>query len=158
MDAKPGTFKATILLESLADTASLAARIAAGIGSGDAVTLEGDLGAGKTALARAILRSLGVQENVPSPTFTLVQQYETPRFPVFHYDLYRIEDASELAELALDEALTEGVALIEWPDRMPSMPESALRVHLELMNDGGRRADIAGPARWAEFFAGGLHA
>src|ERR1700744_168696 len=84
---------------------------------GDAVALEGDLGAGKTTLARAILRALGVTEDVPSPTFTLVQVYETPRLTVRHYDLYRIENASEMNELGLDDALEEGAALIEWPER-----------------------------------------
>jgi len=146
-------FTTRVTLDSLNATRALAGRIASGLCNGTAVALEGDLGAGKTALARGILEALGVTEAVPSPSFTLVQIYETPRFPVFHYDLYRIEKPDELRELALDDALTEGVALIEWPERLEQWPEDALRVRLAIMNEGVRRADISGPARWAEFLA-----
>jgi tRNA threonylcarbamoyl adenosine modification protein YjeE len=128
----------------------LGARIAASLAAGDAVALEGDLGAGKTTLARAILKALGVEGAVPSPTFTLVQCYETAKFPVRHYDLYRIERAEELEELGLDEALEEGAALIEWPERA-RMPEDALHVTLTIEGDG-RAAEISGPARWAQTF------
>ena len=155
MSATAGSFGVVLELRTLAETAGLAARIAAGLEPGEAVALQGDLGAGKTELARAILRALGIREAVPSPTFTLVQAYETQRFPVFHYDLYRIEHASELEELALDDALTEGAVLIEWPDRMHSLPEGALRVRLELLGEGVRRAEISGPARWVKFFSDG---
>src|SRR5215831_18025447 len=91
-------FKQTIPLPDLVATRDLGTRIAASLGIGDVVALEGDLGAGKTTLARAILEALGVREEVPSPTFTLVQHYETPRLLVRHYDLYRIENASEVEE------------------------------------------------------------
>jgi tRNA threonylcarbamoyladenosine biosynthesis protein TsaE len=158
MSTKTGTFNVALNLASLGETGALATRIAAGLERGEAVALEGDLGAGKTALARSILRALGVSETVPSPTFTLVQQYETARFPVFHYDLYRIEDPSELAELALDDAMTEGVALIEWPERMRSLPESTLRIRLEIVGENVRRAEVSGPARWARYFAGEVDA
>ncbi len=130
-------------------TAWLGAQIAAGLGRGDAVGLEGDLGSGKTTLARAILRSLGVEETVPSPTFTLVQTYETKRLPIRHYDFYRIEDAAELDELGLDEALDEGAALIEWPERaLERLPPGMLHVKLGIDEGGTRRADISGPSRW----------
>ncbi|MGN6514452.1 MAG: tRNA (adenosine(37)-N6)-threonylcarbamoyltransferase complex ATPase subunit type 1 TsaE [Rhizomicrobium sp.] len=138
-------------LAGLPGTQTLGARIAAGLQVGDAVALEGDLGAGKTTLARAILESLGVTEDVPSPTFTLVQQYETPRLPVRHYDFYRIEEPSELNELGLDEALDEGAALIEWPETAPNaIPPDALHIKLTITGDRSRNAHIEGPSRWGE--------
>ncbi len=136
-------------LPDLAATQRFGARIAAGLKVGDAVALEGDLGAGKTTLARAILRSLGVTEDVPSPTFTLVQHYDTAHLIVRHYDLYRIESPSEMLELGLEDALNEGAALIEWPERALSfLPRDRLHVALALQ-DGTRRAKISGPSRWA---------
>ena len=151
-------FERTFALGDLAATDSLGARIAASLRVGDTVALEGDLGAGKTTLARAILRALGVTENVPSPTFTLVQTYETPRLAVRHYDLYRIENPAEVDELGLDEALDEGAALIEWPERAGTrLAQDALHVLLSLNRDD-RRARIAGPSRWANAFGELKHA
>lgn len=135
-------------LAGLAATQALGARIAAGLQAGDAVALEGDLGAGKTTLARAILEGLGVTEDVPSPTFTLVQQYETPKLAVRHYDFYRIEEPSEVNELGLDEALDEGAVLIEWPERAPNrIPADALHIYLSIAG-AGRMAHVEGPSRW----------
>lgn len=140
-------FHMTVALPDLAATASLGAAIAGQLAPGDAVLLRGDLGSGKTTLARAILTALGVDETVPSPTFTLVQAYETARFPVSHYDLYRLKRSSELDELGLEEALDDGAALIEWPERAEDrLPPDALSVHL--LTDKERRAALAGPARW----------
>ena len=144
-------FAGEIALDGTAATAAFGARIAAGLGVGDAVALEGDLGAGKTTLARAILRGLGVAEDVPSPTFTLVQHYETPRLAVRHYDFYRIETPRELDELGLDEALDEGAVLIEWPERAPErIPADALHIRLSVTGERARLAKIAGPARWRD--------
>jgi tRNA threonylcarbamoyladenosine biosynthesis protein TsaE len=141
-------FERNIALADLTATDRLGARIAAALHVGDAVALEGDLGAGKTTLARAILHALGVTEDVPSPTFTLVQYYETPKLPVRHYDLYRIENPAEVEELGLDEALDEGAALIEWPERaLAWLPRDRLHIAMSL-KDGTRRAKISGPARW----------
>ena len=146
-------FTSTRALPDLAATEALGAQIAAGLAPGDAVALEGDLGAGKTALARAILRALGVTDAVPSPTFTLVQHYETPQLRVSHYDLYRIEAPEELDELGLDEALSEGAALIEWPEHAAGrLPADSLQVRLEADGDTARVATLAGPARWQRFF------
>jgi tRNA threonylcarbamoyl adenosine modification protein YjeE len=130
-------------------TALLGNDLAAALRPGDVVALGGDLGAGKTTLARAIIRSLaGIPElEVPSPTFTVVQTYEA-RFPVAHFDLYRLASPSELEELGFDEAVAGGVVLIEWPDRAEDrLPPYAIRV--ELAEDGdGRMATIvaSGPA------------
>lgn len=144
-----------IKLGDLAATEALGARIAAGLAIGEAVALHGDLGAGKTTLARAILRALGVTENVPSPTFTLVQTYDTPGLAVRHYDLYRILNPRDIDELGLEEALEEGAVLIEWPERAGDrLPGEALHVVLTATGPGSRRADVAGPARWASLMTG----
>src|SRR5689334_289703 len=100
-----------------ADIGRLADEIAFLVQPGDTLCLEGDLGAGKTTFARALIRALLADpaHEVPSPTFTLVQAYECPRFEIAHFDLYRLGDPRELDELGLDAALMRGVALIEWP-------------------------------------------
>lgn len=143
------TFRAEMALPDMAATVLLAARIAPLLGAGDAVALWGDLGAGKTSLARAILRALGVTEEVPSPTFTLVQTYETPRLAVAHYDLYRLKAPRELDELGFREALEDGAALVEWPERAPDyLPDETLHLRLSLEGET-RRVKITGPERWA---------
>jgi hypothetical protein len=124
-------------------TARLGQDLALGLKPGDAVLLSGDLGAGKTTLARAMIRAMGDDDSVdvPSPTFTLVQHYET-RIPVAHFDLYRLGNGSELDELGFNEALGAGVAIVEWPERaLSAMPAAAIRIRLD--HDGeGRRATI----------------
>lgn len=110
---------------------------------GDCLALSGDLGAGKSALSRALIRAIGNDDEleVPSPTFTLVQSYDL-RIPVSHFDLYRLGDESELAELGLDEALEKGVALIEWPDHAGSLlPKNAIRIVIT-HEGGGRRLEL----------------
>ncbi|HYJ34879.1 MAG TPA: tRNA (adenosine(37)-N6)-threonylcarbamoyltransferase complex ATPase subunit type 1 TsaE [Rhizomicrobium sp.] len=141
------TFRRHVPLPDLDATTRLGAGIAGALRPGDAVALWGDLGAGKTTLARAILRALGVAEDVPSPTFTLVQSYDTqPR--IAHYDLYRLKQAREMEELGFDDALAEGAVLVEWPDRAPEvLPPDALHVRLGVA-DGARTARLTGPARW----------
>jgi tRNA threonylcarbamoyladenosine biosynthesis protein TsaE len=142
-------------LNDMAATSRLGGRIARGLQRGAAVALEGDLGAGKTTLARAILEALGVTENVPSPTFTLVQTYETTGFPVRHFDLYRVENEAELDELGFDEALDEGVVLIEWPERAAHrLPVGSLHVALSVAGEGSRQARLSGPASWKKVFEG----
>jgi tRNA threonylcarbamoyl adenosine modification protein YjeE len=146
------------VLADLAATDALGARIAASLRVGDAIALQGDLGSGKTTLARAILRALGVTETVPSPTFTLVQAYETEKLAVRHFDLYRVNDVADMDELGLDEALDDGAALVEWPEHAGSrLPSDVLRVALTL-DARGRRARITGPARWAAAFSEIHHA
>ncbi|MBV9330562.1 MAG: tRNA (adenosine(37)-N6)-threonylcarbamoyltransferase complex ATPase subunit type 1 TsaE [Alphaproteobacteria bacterium] len=139
-----------MLLPELSATGRLGQSIAATLRRGSIVALAGELGAGKTTLARAILRALGVEEAVPSPTFTLVQLYDTPAFPVFHYDFYRIENAREIEELGLRDAVAEGALLIEWPERAGNLlTGDRLNIVLEAAN-GGRRALLSGPLDWVE--------
>lgn len=154
MKPESSRFTTQIRLETLADTAALGAQLAGGLQSGDALALTGDLGAGKTELARMILRALGVTGPIASPTFTLVQTYDTARLAVAHYDLYRIEDPRELDELGLDEALAEGAALIEWPERAAGLlPADTLNLRLTLIDTHSdaqtRLVEIDAPARWA---------
>ena len=149
-------FETTVTLSDETATAALGARIARGLEPGDAVLLKGELGAGKTTLARGILRALGVEGHVPSPTFTLVQAYQAEELPVFHYDLYRIENPRELSELGIDDAMEDGVVLVEWPERgFPRrLAADALTVTLTQGPVGAREARINGPARWERFISG----
>jgi tRNA threonylcarbamoyladenosine biosynthesis protein TsaE len=139
----------TLTLPDEAATMALGARVAAACRPGDVIALEGDLGAGKTTLARALIRALaGAETDVPSPTFTLVQTYETPGLPVWHFDLYRLESAMEARELGLDEAM-DGLALIEWPERLgQSLPARRLEVRLNFEGEG-RIARLADHSDWS---------
>ena len=134
-----------------AATVALGRVLAPVLTTGDFVTLTGDLGAGKTALARAVIRArLGDDnEDVPSPTFTLIQTYDTPDLLITHADLYRLDDPSELRELGLNEALDEGAVLMEWPDRMDRLPSSRLDIVLTLAAGGAHRASLTGHGTWA---------
>lgn len=135
-----------------AATAALGAELASGLEPGDLVVLEGDLGAGKTALARAIIRSLAGDAglDVPSPTFALVQPYDTPRGPVLHADLYRLGDAREAEELGLLDN-PDAIVLVEWAGRSPEIVAAATLVVTLAIPPGGegrsarleRRADAS---------------
>jgi tRNA threonylcarbamoyl adenosine modification protein YjeE len=121
--------------------------------AGDVVALEGDLGAGKTELARAVIRSLaGADIPVPSPTFTLLQAYELPGLTVTHADLYRLSDPSEVLELGLDEAWEQGAVLVEWPERAGDLlPAERLTLHLRHVPEfdaEARDIEIEGGERW----------
>ena len=120
----------TIALPNETDTVALASRIAPLLTPGDTLLLEGSIGAGKSAFARALIRArLGRMEDVPSPTFTLVQTYEDPEGDIWHCDLYRLTHPDEVFELGLDEAFTTAICLIEWPDRLGNdAPENALKL------------------------------
>lgn len=134
-------------------TRRLGARLAGILRAGDVVALAGDLGAGKTTLARGLIQALlGADEPVPSPTFTLVQTY-TPgggRPAIWHFDLYRLSHPDEVTELGWDDALADGIALVEWPERAGDLlPESALWLELS-ENDRGRLARFSGGGEWRE--------
>ena len=117
---------------SASETRALGERIAAGLRPGDVVLLEGDLGAGKSELTRGIARGLGVTETVTSPSFTILNVYESGRCPLYHFDWYRLESEEELYELGMDEYLGgDGIAVIEWAERCPeAVPENVLRIRL----------------------------
>jgi tRNA threonylcarbamoyladenosine biosynthesis protein TsaE len=135
-----------IELPSLAATDALAAAVAAVARAGDAILLEGELGAGKTAFARAFLRAATGDRalEVASPTFTLVQSYASSIGVVHHFDLWRLEGPGGLAELGWEEAC-DGIVLVEWPDRLgPLRPSDALTLALQSTGTCSRRAMLAG--------------
>ena len=139
---------------SLADenaTARLAQKIAAILVVGDTLLLEGPIGAGKSAFARALIRArLGRMEDVPSPTFTLVQTYEDPEGDIWHCDLYRLTHPDEAMELGLDEAFETAICLIEWPDRLGgAAPKKALTLAFSAGTDA-HHVTITGPTPWGD--------
>lgn len=144
----PATF--SVALHNETATAQLMADLALLVGPGDIITLTGDLGAGKTAAVRSLIRYLAGDDDleVPSPTFTLVQGYELPAFPVMHADLYRVEDESELEEIGLSPLPDATLVLIEWPERAPSaMPADRIDIaltHRPALGSSARAADIIG--------------
>ena len=134
-----------------ADTARLGAAIARELKAHEAVCLSGPLGAGKSTLARALIQALaGAGTEAPSPTFTLVQTYDAPAFPLAHFDLYRLERPEEALELGLDEALDQGAAIIEWAEKLGHhLPPDRLDVELHI--DGERRrARLSPHGAWEE--------
>jgi tRNA threonylcarbamoyladenosine biosynthesis protein TsaE len=139
-----------IHLPDAAATLAFGASLAPVLRAGDVVTLSGPLGAGKTSVARGLLGALGLRGEAPSPTFPIVQPYASPevRLPVLHVDLYRIEDAAELDELGLEEALTDSALLVEWPERAPGRWPAALALSLAPTADGGRALTAAVPPAW----------
>ena len=136
-------------LEGPQATEALGRRLARQLRAGDVVALFGELGAGKTTLARGVLAGLGHSGEVASPTFPIVIPYETLAVPAWHVDLYRIEDAAELEELALDEALEAGALIVEWPERMGrALWPHSLRLTLHRQGEGARALTAGVPAAW----------
>ena len=134
-----------LLLPDEAATAALGERLAALLQPGDSLLLQGPIGSGKSTLARALIRArLGRQEEVPSPTFTLVQVYEADGTEIWHADLYRLTHPDEVWELGLDEAFSRAVCLVEWPDRLGRhLPPDALTLRLTAEGEG-RLATLSG--------------
>lgn len=131
-----------------AESLALGARLATLAKTGDVITLTGPLGAGKTSIARGLIAALGHEGEVPSPTFSIVQPYEDLEPPVWHVDLYRLEDESELEELGL-EAAEDGILLVEWPSRAGQW-DHALQLELEIAEDGARCLTARVPDGWKD--------
>lgn len=151
-----------VILADEGETLDLGGRIASILRPGDCIALYGDLGAGKTTLARGILQALGLEEEAPSPTFAIVQPYEPPetRIQVWHIDLYRLEDPAEAMELGLDEARRDVAMLIEWPERLgAALWPDALKLTLAIApqpagqavgQSAARRLTATVPQAWEE--------
>ncbi len=146
-----------LTLSSPEETAALAARFAERLMPGDVLLLAGPIGAGKTAFARALIQArLGRAEDVPSPTFTLVQTYEAPAnvtdpaCEIWHADLYRLSGPDEAVELGLEDAFSTAICLVEWPDRLAELaPEDALTLTFAA-GDTAHELTVSGPADWSQ--------
>lgn len=141
-----------LILPDEAATRRLAADLAQRLRTGDTVLLDGDLGAGKSTLARALIRArLGAPGlEVPSPTFTLVQVYGGSQDAIWHADLYRLTGPDEIAELGLSDAFETAICLVEWPDRLgEAAPPGSLTIALSTAGDDARRAQVRGSPDWA---------
>ena len=142
----------SFFLPDEAATERLGAALAGRLRPRDIVALQGGLGVGKTTLARAILRAASGDPAliVPSPTFTLAEVYDTPRGVFWHFDLYRLEEPEQVFELGWEEARADGVALVEWAERLGALlPHQRLSVTLSIEGEG-RRADLQGDARFGD--------
>lgn len=133
-------------------TATLAATLAPNLSAGDVITLEGELGTGKTTFARGLIGALAGPGEVPSPTFTLVQVYDAQPAPLWHFDLYRISAPEEAYELGIEEALADGICLIEWPDRLGALlPDDRLAVQFAYAPEPeARQISLVGHGAWAK--------
>ena len=147
----------TLLLRDEAASTDLAQRLAPILRAGDVLLLRGQIGAGKSFFARALIRHLaGAQIEVPSPTYTLVQTYDLPGLEVWHADLYRLSDPEEVVELGLTEAFDTALCLVEWPDALgPYRPDTALTLDFEVDGEG-RRVTINGAGPWPDRLHGAL--
>ena len=159
MNPKPSPSSGpTHIDRSLADedaTCLLARQLSTLVQQRDVIALWGDLGAGKTAFARAFIHALGGAHEVPSPTFTLVQAYDLPDLSIWHFDLFRLTTANDALELGIEEAFSEAVSLIEWPDRLGDLlPGDRLDLALSFGTDeGNRRVALIGHGSWRQRLA-----
>lgn len=144
----------TASLEDDQATRKFGAKLAMKLCAGDVICLRGDLGAGKTSMARGAIEFLCDVSEVPSPTYTLVQTYVAPKFDIWHFDLYRLENPQDVWELGIEEALDEGVCLIEWPERIENLLSGTeLNIHISFA-EKGRIAILSGNSKWQERFSG----
>lgn len=126
------------------ETISIAKEIARKIKKGTVIALYGNLGVGKTAFCRGFVQSLCPNaKDVPSPTFTLLQTYDTPDFEIYHFDMYRLNKPEEAFELGIDDAFYEGVCLIEWPEKLGYLlPKNCIQIHFEILENQSRKIMI----------------
>ena len=156
-DAAPLVRTVHLTVGSPEETTRLARWLGARLGAGDTVLLEGAIGAGKSHFCRGLIQSrladLGRSEDVPSPTFTLVQVYDAGPVEIWHADLYRLGGADEVAALGLEDAFEEAICLVEWPDRLgDACPSGALAITLSPASGGDAERDVsisASASRWA---------
>ena len=139
---------------SEAETAAFAVKLSVGLRAGDTLLLSGDIGAGKTFFARALiqarLEALDAWEDVPSPTFTVVQVYDLQVCDLWHVDLYRLTSSSEVPALGLEDAFETGICLVEWPDRLgPFRPEAPLELSFQATGETSRTLSLKLPEPWA---------
>jgi len=135
-------------LPDIIATEKLAEKLSRYSAAGDVLALSGELGSGKTTFARALLHALGIDDEVPSPTFTLMQSYEAPLFTVQHFDLYRLRDSAELEELGWDDACANSLVIVEWPERAgPRLPQDYLALHF-IIDTNVRRVVITAHGTW----------
>jgi tRNA threonylcarbamoyladenosine biosynthesis protein TsaE len=134
----------TIVTSSESETAAVGRELASGLSAGSVVLLFGDLGAGKTAFVRGLAEGLGVgPEEVSSPTFTIMQEYRGGRLPLYHVDLYRLDDPREIDELGLDELTADGILALEWAEKLRDASAGAIRVRLTHGEGDTRAIEIA---------------
>ena len=130
---------------SEAETQAIAAAAAASAAKGDIFLLEGPLGAGKSVFARAFIRRLcGADTEVPSPTFTLLQTYDSSKGPIWHFDLYRLNDPEEIYDIGWEDALSNGILLVEWPSKLGTLkPARARTISIETLAGESRKITIS---------------
>ena len=129
------------ICKNLKDTKALAVDFAGTLKGGEVITLTGDLGAGKTTFTQSLAKAMGITEAVTSPTFTLVNEYHSGKFTLFHFDMYRLEDESEAVELGLDEYFNaKAISIIEWPMRIKNLlPAKHILINIEKIDENSRR-------------------
>ena len=144
----------TVNLKNQEETEALGAALALVARGGDVLLLRGGLGAGKTTLARGFIMALTGEDEVPSPTYTLVQIYDGPGFDIWHFDLYRLENENDVWELGIEEAIEHSVCLIEWPERIEGLlTGSELTIEIGIIDDG-RTAIVTGDEKWRQRLGG----
>jgi len=151
----------SLVSASPAETTALAHGMAGVLRPGDVLLLDGPIGAGKTHFARSLIRAVqgpGSDEDIPSPTFTLVQTYDSPKGEIWHADLYRLTNPGEVPELGLEDAFETAICLVEWPDRLGSaQPHAALTLRFVTKGDDTREIAFSGAGDWAARLSPALH-